>query len=579
MGHIQQTGANPDGTMNLEITYGGLESPFAGIDATKSSGIYIKPNALAMSSGLAVTDGYLNSIFLNPRAILNMGILSLLQSPAYCIGAVQVNTVVTGPPNTISKASIGFIAVSLEGLLTVYEYRNGLIAPSTGTVSIDTNGVATNLSFYIVNGVVYITGLGLAAIYAYTPNPTGSSTLTLLTDYVGGAYLGELNGRLLCLCCDQIVGGVYSYLPFQVSWSAAEGAYGIWNPLVSGLVTGAGFNNLPDVADEITGFFSTGPTGYIIRKQGITEMTPLNSGIQPFDFNHMWASNTGIGSIYFNTISQYGSLGSFLSDTGIYTLGYGGVNTIQGSIWSLIIRELKKLFPLTSGTLLNQIQNIAGGLVPISINGEQALYYVLYIPGTDNYLFVGNVLTQDWFIIQGFTYPAVQNIKVQGISNAALFDNGTEVILPVVSGVFINQADQTEIVLYTIDDTSVLPQSLLFPFFVTTALNAYLPVEEVAMSRDITVNAIGMYVDVDAEGSDAISITPAIGTLAYGTLQFQNGQGQFKMSTQVNALFTGRYPQLNLDILTDNLASSAVRIYKIVMFCSYDPKQVNYANN
>jgi hypothetical protein len=572
MGHIQQTGPNPDGTMNLEITYGGLESPFAGIDSTKSSGTYIKPNALAMSSGVAVTDGYLNSIFLNPRSILNLGVLTSI--PSYCIGSVQVNTVVTGPPNTVSKASIGFIVVSLEGLLTVYEYRNGLIAPQTGNVSIATNALATNLSYYIVNGVVYITGLGLAAIYAYTPSPTGTSTLTLLTNYVGGAYLGELNGRLLCLCCDQIVGGVYSYLPFQVSWSGAAGAYGVWNPLVGGLVTGAGFNNLPDVADEITGFFSTGPTGYIIRKQGITEMTPLNSGIQPFDFNHMWASNTGIGSIYFNTISQYGSLGSFLSDTGLYTLGYGGVNTIQGNIWSLIVKELQKLFPLTVGNpILNSIKNIAGGLTPISINGEQKLYYVLYIPGPDSYLFVGDVLTQDWFIIAGFPNTTVTYTRIQGISNAAFFDNGTEVIIPCVSGIFENQATETEIVLYTIDDTSKLPQSLPFPFTVSAALQVFFPVEEIAMFRDITVNAIGIYVDANTINPDGISITPGIGNLAYTTLQFQNGEGQFAVSYPVTNLFTGKYPQLSLSILTDNQKSSSMALYKTVMFCTYDPKQ------
>jgi hypothetical protein len=570
VGKIQELGGGA-----FSITYGGLESPFAGIDARKSSGTYIGPNALADSSGIGVTDGFLSSIFLNPQLLLSLGALSY--TPSFCIGAVQVNTTVTGTPNTvpntISKASIGFIVVSFQGNLTLYEYRNGLVSPSTGNISIVAN-LATNLSFYIVNGVVYITGLGLAAIYAYTPSPTGTSTLTLLTNYVGGAYLGELNGRLLCLCCDQIVGGVYSYYPFQVAWSGAAGAYGTWNPLVSGLVTGAGFNNLPDVADEITGFFTTGPTGYIIRKQGITEMTPLNSGIQPFDFNHLWASNTGIGSIYPNTVNQYGSLGGFLSDTGIYTIGLGGVNTIQGNIWSMIIKELRAIFPLYSGPVLNTaVKNIAGALVPIDIDGEQDLYYVLSLPGPNSYIFVGSVLTQDWFIIGGFPYSEVQNVKIQGLSNAAFFDNGTEIITPCISAIFTVAGGVQEICLCTINDTSQFPQSTPYPFVTAAALNVFLPVEEVEMFKDITVNAVGMYVDAELVGTDVVSVTPGIGDLSFTPLFFQNGEGQLGISYPATTPFTGQYPQLSLSILTDNLNACSFRIYKIVMWCSLDKTQ------
>jgi hypothetical protein len=574
VGAIKETGAG-----TLEITYGGLESPFVGIDAKKASQTFITPNALAMSSGVGVTDGYLSSMFLNPQGpVLNLGPLSYV--PSYCVGSVQVNTVTTGPPNTVTKVNYGFIAVSFSGSLNIYEYRNGLTTGYTSIISVSAS-LATNLSFYVINGVVYITGLGLAAIYTYTPVPSGTSTLTQLTNYVGGAYLGELNGRLLCLCCDQIVSGVYSYYPYQISWSGAAGAYGIWNPLSSGLVTGAGYNNLPDVKDEIVGFFSTGPTGYIIRKQGVTEMTPLNSGIQPFDFNHLWASNTGIGSIYPSTVNQYGSLGAFLSDTGVYTMGYSGVNTIQGNIWSLIVKSLQIFFGSLDTPVLNtQISYVAGALVPISIGGEEALYYVLYLPGVtnnDSYLFVGNVLTQDWFLIPAFAYAGGANYNtfkpsIQGISRAAFNGVGIDNTIACVSALFETSSGYT-ITLYTIDDTSILPTGIPYVFPGTTALSVYFPVEEISMFKDITVDAIGFYLDVSTVSNDAVIVTPGVNSTTFQPIRVQNGQGQFFMSYGINGPFTGKYPQLSLEIATDVLNSSNIRIYKIVMFASYDKGQ------
>ena len=49
MGKIEQTGKG-----KLTITYGGLDSPMSGIDATHQSGLYLNPTSLA-SAGVVIS--------------------------------------------------------------------------------------------------------------------------------------------------------------------------------------------------------------------------------------------------------------------------------------------------------------------------------------------------------------------------------------------------------------------------------------------------------------------------------------------------------------------------------------------
>lgn len=565
MGKVQDTGKG-----TLQIIYGGLESPIMGIDQTKISDVFINPQALAEASGYFAQSGYLSTAFLNARAQLEFIDGAANANCAYVVGDVQVSVAVTGTPNTVNKSSYAFIAVSYPTQLTIYEYRNGL-GGAPATISVSALQTST-LTYYVVNGVVYITGLGFGAIYEYTPGINLASTLAQLTDYVGGAFLGELNGRLLCLCCDAIVGGVYQYSPFQVSWSAAAGAYGQWNPLVGGLVTGAGFNNLPDVADEITGFFSVGPTGYVIRKQGITEMSPLNSGIKPFDFNHMWASNKGIGSVYSNTVKQYGSLGGFLSDTGVYTLGYGGVNTVQGAFWGQIVQQIQLYFKNLALSYTQALNAVSGAIVPITIAQETNLSYVLFIPGTTlatSTIFVGNILTQDWNILPFLEYVTelAGVVKIAALSYAAVYDSGTDQTIAIVSAMQQNGT----LILFSIDDTKVYGNALQPD--IESAPNCDFPIEEVSMFKDITVNAIGFYCDGAVVPTDNVEISPFVNETQYSTIVL-NQLNQFVVSYPQAQPFTGKYLQLSLNTLMGTVGDSAARIYKIVMFCSYDPSQV-----
>lgn len=577
MGKIEQTGKG-----KLTITYGGLDSPMSGIDATHQSGLYLNPTSLASAGGVISQDGYLNTVFMTPRVSIDLSPYGTLVP--YVVGDVQVVSVTQGTNPQVVKQSWGFVVVSGATQLTVLEFRNGLTGGITSTASIAANK-ATNLTWYTVNGIVYITGLGLAAIYAYTPNPSGVSTLTLLTNYVGGQYLGELNGRLVCCACDQIVGGVYSYYPFMVSWSAAQGSYGQWNPLVGGLVTGAGFNNLPDVADEIVGLFMVGPTGYIIRKQGITEMTPLSSGIQPYDFNHMWASQKGIGSVFPNSVVQYGSLGAFLSDIGVFTLGYSGINQIEGDFWAEINRLLDELLVQPGGYPPNYTQLLASvnaGLVPLYINNERKLVYALYIPTQDGLLFLGDVNSKSWNSVSCFTNTEAIYANILPISKQAFISQGSDQSISCISALFGGGFNQ--LVLFSLDDTLILPVAVNPPPFLDVTPFGVFPIEEVVMNRDITIDSIAVIADADVTAPAVVKLSMSIvapdGTTGiYQPLSFSQ-QAQYLISypltntgTGANQIFTGKYPQLSIQMLMDTANSSSIRIYKIKLFCSYEPDQ------
>ncbi|HEY1645033.1 MAG TPA: hypothetical protein VGF75_01455, partial [Candidatus Saccharimonadales bacterium] len=201
------------------------------------------------------------------------------------------------------------------------------------------------LTWKTINNTTFMSAPGMSQIFQVGPDMSGNLTFSLLTSYLGCKFLGEFNGRLVAMNVSQWqTGGMIDFaqnFPYQIAWSAAGQQYAIWNPLdMSGNATGAGFNNLPDVEDEITGGLFIGPTVYCIRRAGITEITALNNGISPFNFDHMWASHKGVGTVFPETISQYGPKGAFVAKDDIYSIGLDGLSIIGGVAKNAIYSDL-----------------------------------------------------------------------------------------------------------------------------------------------------------------------------------------------------------------------------------------------
>jgi hypothetical protein len=185
-------------------------------------------------------------------------------------------------------------------------------------------------------------------------------TYPLPNNYAGATYsslfLGELDSHLIMSYTTELTytaGSVTASTtyPQRIRWSNIG-----FNPTLNNVFGGnlgtagatwdtsinlnAGSNDFLDVTDIITGQMFLGRMGYLFRQNGITEINPTGNGLAPFDFNHLWASEHGIGNVYPETIAQYGSYGAFISTDNIYQITPGNVNAIGKGARDAIMLDL-----------------------------------------------------------------------------------------------------------------------------------------------------------------------------------------------------------------------------------------------
>lgn len=247
---------------------------------------------------------------------------------------------------TVGSDPAGFpVSVSPQFISIAHTWAPGEIAP---TLTDPSNAV----SFVEVNGTVYFTGLMLNGIFSI--NLPAGNVFAQATNYVCGAYIAELAGRLIVAQCRFPGGGGtgLNILP-TVAWSgvglyAGTGATDPWNPAnINNLATIGGFNLLADVPDQITGLAGMGRSAIIFREQGLTQCDPnpgnANSGIQPFNFYHLWASPQGAGAVK-GTVAQFGYTVYFLSSDNAYSMNlYAGPQPIGPRIIPKIISDYRSV--------------------------------------------------------------------------------------------------------------------------------------------------------------------------------------------------------------------------------------------
>lgn len=192
---------------------------------------------------------------------------------------------------------------------------------------------------------------------------------------IGAQYLGELNNQLILANVsmrDQATGDVFS-MPNLVWWSA-NGLPLEWDPTHN---TSAGFNALLDVSDQITGLATLGVAGYLFRNAGISQFSPSGSAVAPFQFNHMWASEHGIGSVLPWSIAQYGPQAAFVAEDNVYSLTLTNASPIGGGARDAIMRDVAA----NSGIDPSIQQRIpVGAIIPRFSDGYVYLSYELSIP-------------------------------------------------------------------------------------------------------------------------------------------------------------------------------------------------------
>ena len=212
------------------------------------------------------------------------------------------------------------------------------------------------------------------------------------------------------------------------------------------------------------------------------------------------------------------------------------------------------------------LDNIKAAFSPVYLGGMAYLAYIIAVPTTaaSIRLFVCNVLTKDWTTILSPIYTGVYNSLNLGVATDTALFGGAADRARFVYGVGFNLVTMT-LVIGTLDSTQ--GSNLTYPPNSTEIV--VLPVEEVSMFKDVTVNAIGFY--CDNNGASAI-ITPSVNGVAFSPIILNSVSGKLYMSYPAVGGFCDKYPQLTLNIAS--LSTTQFRIYKISMFCSVDMNQV-----
>lgn len=206
---------------------------------------------------------------------------------------------------------------------TTLAYWDGIASAPVGSgVDVNGNPIAGTTS------VASVTAADASQVISGTTGPLS----------IGGMFLSELDNHLLMAniqVVDNGTGTIYSF-PNRLWWSA-NGIPTMWD-FVANL--NAGFNDILDVPDVITGLATTGVSGYIFRTNGITFFDPTGNGEAPFQFDHLWAAEHGVGNVYPWSIAFYGAIGFFISVEQIYRMGVTDFEPIGGNTRDAIMADL-----------------------------------------------------------------------------------------------------------------------------------------------------------------------------------------------------------------------------------------------
>jgi hypothetical protein len=439
-----------------------------------------------------------------------------------------------------------YIAQSFQGGVDVSTYPSG-VGPFP-------------LSFASEGENLYLGGAG-TAILQYV-----NETFSVLTQYLGANVLKKYAGFLLAVGITPSPGTTISSPEMVLAWSA-NGEFGIWNPLNSaGEVTGAGFEQLADIEDYLSGAFVMQSTIMLLRAKGISYATSLQNGTDPFDINHLDLAPEGEGCQDQLLHTQYGPVGFFVGNSNVYSF----ISNLQQ-----IGDKIKKLlFPLLSPLVNNTPPKMAAKAISIYINGEETIFLAILVsnPTVGGYVFLYNVTNSTWTRI---TLPAFST------SNVDMYLED----FPVVNSTGRTWQKQSQLVLgqgffgsqfypfYSLQEflKSSAP-SLDLPF----NFNVIFPEEEVAFGRDVTVSGVYIYL----AGTPGVVI--AINILSQGsvvtTANFTIPSGaSYSILARYAITFPGgtivtKNPQLQT-IVSSAPSPSQLRIAKATIFASYDPNE------
>lgn len=527
---------------HFEIYY---EQPWGGV-ASNANPVDIQPNQLVSSNGTADIEGELNYVSIS-AAISNFAfnphtanafitVIWTMGGLLYCLD--QFGNIYN---NTIPASGFQYAVTAADGPWT---------PASTGV---------TLTPVKVINGSAYISVPSRNSIYVFTA-PT---TFVLGSNYSGGAYLGILDNYLLQLNVNSSIDGLQ---PNRISWSG-PGLFTTWNPALNRT---AGFNTLSSIDDELVGFLSLASVGIAISAKSLIELSPTGVGIGPFQFTTLWTSVIGKGSIYPQTITQFGQLGLLATDSGIYSITTGGGMTdVSGTASASIYESFQVggLFNLTAASVVS-----AGILLYFYNNPFPTPFYVLAAKDQIKVPFVNvwlmNLATGAWYqttfnfallcnIQNGTTIPAnggaavLQSISVYTmqpvVTTTVMTGNAftpITLITYILTYLGVNYTTTAQFYAYSAAGMNMVQQ-------VAGNLNLVFRAEEVKLGRDPTIRRVL----VKAYGSGTLNIS--VNGTSFGSV-ILDGTNTAKTYKSPLGMYTGEAPQTS--ITATNFKGSIVKV-------------------
>ena len=509
--------------------------------------------------------------------------------------AAMVTAINAGPdPNVTASSSIDGYSIILTALaggvagnsVTVQDTSTGSSAPFAPPFYFSCR-VARNLeggqisessaaprSFIMpvsaaeVGGTVYFANLGPMILKFSGPGLFTTSSL-----YNGFGFLRKFAGSLIGLRQQNQLGVFTQNQDMIFGWSAAEDL-DEWSPLtVAGLVTGAGFAQLADIGDYLTGLVVSNNTAFIIRSQGLSYATALGSGTDPFSFAHIGLGDQGEGCQNSSLVCQYDQTGAYVGNSDIFQIS-GSISSIGAKIKALLFSVLSNTLAKYTGSSTCAIY-LCGDTFPV----------VLFV--FENSIFLYNTSNQTWSL---FTYTGVLNAGTFCV-DFLMFPSTTStnaIFTPVIA--FDTSTGLEFIAMY---------EGVGGLITVSNEAQVTFPQEELVLGRDVTIDSfyVSLFAEINSplvinfniigvvKNSDGVWI-PTTQPFASVTLEPADfpSIGDIPSELQIfpsifpgnspTGVFTSHSPQLQIVIPnTTDEYSHLVRFTKIMMLASFDPDQ------
>lgn len=498
----------------------------------------------------------------NIVAKINTGNVATAVANADGISATVTAKFLTGNASNGTLINV-YTSTALPGTYTgTYPYLQSGFQGGADAVQYPSGDVPYPISWVQVGESLYIGGPG-TVILQYT-----NEIFTILSQYVGANILKKFSGSLIALGITPSPGTVLQNPEMIMAWSAA-GKFGVWNPTdVDGNVTGAGFEQLADIGDPLTGGFVNNSTIMILRSQGVSYATATGNSGFPFDVNHVDLAQEGEGCQGSLLSSQYGPVGFYVGNTNVFEF----------------VQSSKAVGDKIKDYLYTELQ--ANATTPLAASKASGAYIlstecVFFAIWANQHAYLYNSDNGTWtrfFAAASEAIPTdvyIDDFPLLGASTAQ-FKKQAQLTLG-----YGDSAGKTFKFAVLTEAISVpYPNSLLSdPPTIT------FPLEEVSFGRDITID--GLYVLM--AGTPALQVNFYVadetGTIqlqslftfpvgaSYGTLaEYQLYFSEYPGGQSSGSAVTVKSPQLRL-VLNQPAGTNQFRLAKAALFGSFDPNQ------